>query len=142
MIQLGGPPGLSPSTRAKGVGMCIYAQWSEEMMLVDFVHFCDYSYILYGIVLCQNSLSSQRRLLNNSRIRIFAWITFLLAGSSASRAGLTKTAAAVSSLLLTSLPAPASPPASCKSPEVLARPDRACFSLRTPPPYRVEELCV
>lgn len=80
MIQLGGPPGLSPSTRAKGVGMYIYAQWSEEIILIDFVHSCDSSYILYGIVLCQNSLSSQRRLLSNSRIRIFAWIAFCWQG--------------------------------------------------------------
>lgn len=75
MLQLAGPHVLPLFKLAK----CVWAHIStqncpkEEMSFVGFIlliYFCGKSYTL--IVLCQNSLSSQRRLLNNSRIRVLA----------------------------------------------------------------------
>lgn len=73
---------------------CMWARISmrerpEEMIFfVDFIlliYFCDKSYLLYGIVLCQNSLSSQRSLVNHSRIGILAWILLGLRSTVPSR---------------------------------------------------------
>ena len=60
--------------------------------------FCDKSYILYGIVLCRNSLSSQRSF-EEFKTRNPRLDPFWLADSSTSGAGLAKAAAAVASLL-------------------------------------------
>lgn len=89
MIQWAGPRVLPLFKLTK----CMWARISmherpKEIIFVDFtllIYFCDKSSILYGIVLCQNFLSSQRSLVSHSRIGILAWILFGLRSTAPSR---------------------------------------------------------
>lgn len=80
--------------------------------------------------------------MSNSRIGIFPWITSCLQSTASFPPAVLKAAATFCSSLLTRPPPPAYPPSFQLISGAAGAPGFSCFSMWTPPPYRVEELCL